>query len=286
MAAPKEAFRLAPFFAYIFYLPLFIAGPIITFNNFYLQSSKRLGQLTGRFILLYGLRLAFCVLVLEAILHAFWVVAIKDTYSWSGFTALQFAMVGFWNLKIVWLKLLVIWRFFRFFAMLDGILAPENMARCMSNNYSGLAFWRAWHRSFNLWVIRYLYVPLGGSAWAAWNVWPIFSFVAVWHDIELRLLLWGWLICLFILPEILARWAAKRWKVSAFHFWRLILSLKLHRMRYYRHLCAVAATFNIQLMMIANLVGFALGPEGMKIMLRGILQLNSTLLALCELFPL
>ena len=30
----------------------------------------------------------------------------------------------------------------------------------------------------------------------------IFTFVAIWHDIQLRLLLWGWLITLFIVPEV------------------------------------------------------------------------------------
>ena len=31
---------------------------------------------------------------------------------------------------------------------------------------------------------------------------PIFSFVAMWHDIEGRLFAWGWMISLFILPEL------------------------------------------------------------------------------------
>jgi D-alanyl-lipoteichoic acid acyltransferase DltB (MBOAT superfamily) len=72
----------------------------------------------------------------------------------------------------------------------------------MSNNYSPMEFWRNWHRSFNRWLIRYVYVPLGGKRNYAVNIWPIFTFVAVWHDIQLRLLYWGWLIALFILPEI------------------------------------------------------------------------------------
>jgi hypothetical protein len=52
-------------------------------------------------------------------------------------------------------KLLIPWRFFRLWALADGIDPPENMVRCMANNYSALGFWRSWHRSYNLWVIRY-----------------------------------------------------------------------------------------------------------------------------------
>ena len=32
----------------------------------------------------------------------------------------------------------------------------------------------------------------------------VFSFVALWHDLTFRLLAWGWLVVLFIMPEIIA----------------------------------------------------------------------------------
>src|SRR5437763_12657985 len=89
--------------------------------------------------------------------------------------------------------------------MTDTIETPENMLRCMSNNYSAMAFWRAWHRSFNRWIIRYIYIPLGGSKRPIINTLAVFTFVAIWHDISLKLLAWGWLVTLFILPEVAAR---------------------------------------------------------------------------------
>ena len=33
-----------------------------------------------------------------------YVVAIKDTKAWDGFSAAELSLVGFWNLIIVWLK--------------------------------------------------------------------------------------------------------------------------------------------------------------------------------------
>ena len=33
------------------------------------------------------------------------------------------------------LQFLVIWRFFRFWALTDGMQVPENMLRCICNNY-------------------------------------------------------------------------------------------------------------------------------------------------------
>jgi hypothetical protein len=33
-----------------------------------------------------------------------YVVAIKDTKAWQGYTPLELSMIGFWNLIVVWLK--------------------------------------------------------------------------------------------------------------------------------------------------------------------------------------
>lgn len=35
------------------------------------------------------------------------------------------------------------------------------MSRWMTDNYTLRGFWRGWHCSFNRWLIRYIYVPLG-----------------------------------------------------------------------------------------------------------------------------
>jgi D-alanyl-lipoteichoic acid acyltransferase DltB (MBOAT superfamily) len=159
---------------------------------------------------------------METLLHVMHVVAIKDAHAWSGMTPSQLSMIGFWNLIFVWLKvcpysrdrqqgadggrkLLLPWRFFRLWALADGLDPPENMIRCMANNYSALGFWRAWHRSYNLWIVRYLYIPLGGTRRLAATSILVFTFVALWHDLSPRLLAWGWLAALFILPEIAAR---------------------------------------------------------------------------------
>jgi D-alanyl-lipoteichoic acid acyltransferase DltB (MBOAT superfamily) len=53
--------------------------------------------------------------------------------------------------------------------------------------------------------IRYLYIPVGGSKNVAAATLLVFTFVALWHDLSFRLLAWGWLISLFVLPEIVAR---------------------------------------------------------------------------------
>ena len=99
--------------------------------------------------------------------------------------ALQCWCTGYLVLNFMWWKFLVLWRFFRLWAMWDGITVAgvaagspvlyialrgsagraigrtrrevptaENMERCMNNNMSFTGFWRGWHASFNQFIIR------------------------------------------------------------------------------------------------------------------------------------
>lgn len=213
----------------------------------------------------YAIRFLICLLTMELVLHYLYAVAIsKSNPDWSTYTPFQLSMLGYFNLHIIWLKLLIPWRFFRLWSLLDGIDPPENMVRCMSDNYSVLSFWRGWHRSFNRWIIRYIFIPMGGNQgssklMAVLNYIAVFTFVALWHDINLRLLIWGWLIVLFVLPDVLGRMAfpAKKYK---------------DRPDTYRWLSGVGAVGNILMLMAANLVGFAVGLDGLQGLVDGIVS--------------
>ncbi|CCH59347.1 hypothetical protein TBLA_0B05140 [Henningerozyma blattae CBS 6284] len=247
-----QTYNVYNYVAYSIYTPLFIAGPIITFNDYIYQTLQTLPSINRKRIVSYAIKLVIAILTMEFILHFAYVVAVSKTKAWEGNTPFQNSMIGLVNLNIIWLKLMIPWRLFRLWAMCDQIDTPENMIRCVDNNYSALAFWRAWHRSYNKWVIRYIYIPLGGSKNRILSSLAVFTFVAIWHDVELKLLLWGWLIVLFLLPEMFAtqyfaKYRSKPW---------------------YRHFCALGAVLNIWLMMIANLFGFCLGADGTAKLLR------------------
>lgn len=264
MGATPSDFTFVNYLAYVLYSPLYLAGPIINFNDYISQSRYPLSSISRQRIIPYAIRFGLCLLCMELVLHFLYAVAIsKSNPDWAVYTPFQLSMLGYFNLHVIWLKLLLPWRFFRLWSLADGIDPPENMVRCMSDNYSALAFWRGWHRSFNRFVVRYIYVPLGGSGKSRvhgiLNFLAVFTFVALWHDINLRLLMWGWLITLFVLPEVIATltFPAKKWKDYP---------------NQYRWLCGVGAVANILMMMAANLVGFAVGLDGLKGLVEGIVN--------------
>ncbi|KAI8621976.1 MBOAT, membrane-bound O-acyltransferase family-domain-containing protein [Chytriomyces sp. MP71] len=183
---PTNDYNIVSYFTYTLYLPLYLAGPIISFNDFHAQMKRRPVATNPSKQIRYILRWIVNLAIMETFMHVAYVIAIAGTgkvWMQGEFSAFQVACLGFFNLKHIWLKLLVIWRFFRMWALLDGIETVENMNRCMTNNYSAGGFWRSWHRSFNRWIIRYIYVPLGGSKMYILNLIFSFTFVAIWHDL-------------------------------------------------------------------------------------------------------
>eukprot|EP01018_Ginkgo_biloba_P037071 Gb_24225 [translate_table: standard] len=131
--------------------------------------------------------------------------------------------------------------------------SPENMPRCINNCYDLEGFWKSWHASYNRWLVRYLYIPLGGSQQKLLNVWVIFTFVAIWHDLEWKLLSWAWVTCLFWMPEVFFK--------SIMHMSQV---RNLFKEFLLRELSAVGGAITISCLMMANMIGFVVGPTGMK----------------------
>ena len=254
--------------AYALYAPVYLTGPIISFNDYISQLKYPPNTIETSRTIKYGIRFLLCLLTMELVLHFDYCVAIsKADPDWSDYTPAQLCMLSYFNLHIIWLKLLLPWRLARLWALIDGVDASENMVRCMSNNPYTMAFWRGWHRSFNRWLTRYIYIPLGGASTKTWmstvrtviNYVIVFTFVALWHDISLNLLIWGWLIIFFMMPEVIAGYLFPRRK------WE-------HDPETYRILCGIGSVGNIMMMLSANLVGFAVGVDGLKSIVQGIIH--------------
>ncbi|KAF7548554.1 hypothetical protein G7Z17_g6982 [Cylindrodendrum hubeiense] len=266
--ADVRDFSFRNYVGYVIYAPLYLTGPILTFNDYISQSKYRSATIEKPRTIRYAIRLVLVFLAMEVVLHFNYIGAInKAGPDWSSYTAAQLGMLSFLNLHIIWMKLLLPWRFFRLWSLTDGIDPPENMARCVNNNFSTKLFWRGWHRSYNRWLVRYIYVPLGGVSFRNWRATAksivtnlvVFTFVALWHDIKLRLLIWGWLIVLFMIPEWTAAYLfpQRKWE---------------HRPTQYRMLAGVGSLVNVFMMVSANLVGFAVGLDGLLTIIQSIMH--------------
>ncbi|MCO5557498.1 hypothetical protein L7F22_011063 [Adiantum nelumboides] len=170
--------------SYLFYPPLYIAGPIISFNAFASQLELSQASHSKVDVVLYGLRWISCLAFMELLTHYCYFNSLAISGIWQNLSPWEVFAVGYGVLNFMWLKFLLIWRFFRFWALVDGVETVENMPHCINNCYDLEGFWKSWHASYNRWLVRYLYIPLGGARYRILNIWVIFTFVAVWHDLE------------------------------------------------------------------------------------------------------
>lgn len=229
------------YLAFLFYPPLYIAGPISSFNAFVSYTYKPQTQYSSWDIALYGLRLLITIVGLEYTLHFFYYYSISIHGIWKELPPIDVALSGYFVLNFMYVKFYIIWRFFRFFALVEGQNVPENMPRCVNNNYTFTGFWRSWHSSFNTWTIRYLYLPLGGRKTQLINIWLIFLFIGLWHDWWWQWVAWAMLNCVFFSLEILVLQTVHKYFAS------------MKQLPWWKYAVAAAGSTNIFLLMLANL---------------------------------
>ncbi len=210
---PLASYSLAGMVSYLCYLPLLLAGPIVSFNAYDAQGDPRVGLATvatPRKTILWGLaRVALYVLCINLFLHFNYSVMLVSSGDLHGLSSWELWVLQYSQLNFMFFKYLTIWRFFQLWAALDGVYAPKNMLRCMSNNWTFAGFWRQWHASFNLFNITYLYLPLGGRKRQTLLLWVIFLFIALWHEISIKWLAWGtFTAALFSVETLLVALAA------------------------------------------------------------------------------
>lgn len=80
----------------------------------------------------YAAWLLVCLVAMEILTHAAPAMAVAGSGAYSEFPPLQLMMFCFVLLKLMWLKFLVIWRFFRLWALLDGVETPVRHHRSLA----------------------------------------------------------------------------------------------------------------------------------------------------------
>ncbi|CAJ1327826.1 unnamed protein product, partial [Effrenium voratum] len=224
VAADWKDQTLAQVVDYFFHPALWLAGPIMCFQDFAAQEGK------GKMPWGYAARWALMLLLQELLLMVAPFFALTKT-GVSFLSPRQYASLLYGAITGLWLKFALLWRFFRTFALVEGLQPPENLPHCINTHLTLTGFWQSWHCSFNRWVVRYIYVPLGGRRWKFLNVWVIFLFSAVWHDVSASnwqpLFLWGLLNVLHLSMEwsVQEMWRSRMAWVKDWPCWLLLQGL-------------------------------------------------------------
>ncbi|XP_075720706.1 protein-cysteine N-palmitoyltransferase HHAT isoform X2 [Rhinoderma darwinii] len=253
-ASDKSPFSLPSLMLYIFYYPLFHNGPIITYNEFTKQmfaQDRRWPNfhLSGLVADVFRLVLWWCLA--ELMIHTMYIHAMYSSYSilkdvsyWT-LGGLALAQVLFF-----YVKYLVLYGFPALIVQLDGLKAPA-LPRCVSTMYSFTGIWRCFDVGLHRFLVRYVYIPMGGShsglGGMLLSTASTFIFVSYWHGGH----------------EYLWYWAALNWiGIIGEYGLKRLLSLPSLQDRIdqslspktYRRLHAALASVSTALLILTNLV--------------------------------
>lgn len=290
---PYVACDLVACVAYCFYPPLYVAGPMMSFSAFMSHFCPVPHHKTDELsdppqivipdapspstIVTYFLRWLVRLVLFEWLRHLVWPSVIinyiqdKGVDNVPALSPAALAGLAIWILLFTWFRFSLIWGFFRLWALLDGVACPEDISRCMFSNYEVKGFWRNFHRSYNRWLLKYIFIPLGGTRHAsgALNVGVVclvFGWVLITHDPTLsRLDIYPFWAGTFVTGYLLERMATQACRkrnrgAKANPVWSRLL---LH----------ARGAVTIYVLMLGNIVsyGFDHAPTAYRVILRSVL---------------
>ncbi|KAM5238625.1 protein-cysteine N-palmitoyltransferase HHAT isoform 2-T2 [Ctenodactylus gundi] len=188
MPAARASYSFSWMLAYIFYYPVFHNGPILNFPEFIkqMQHPELCSLKDSLCILARGLGRLLCWwLLAELMIHLLYMHAIYSsarllgTVSYWTLGGLALAQVLFF-----YVKYLVLFGVPALLMRLDG-LHPPPLPRCVSTMFSFTGMWRYFDVGLHNFLIRYVYIPLGGSQHGLLGTLLstalTFAFVSYWH---------------------------------------------------------------------------------------------------------
>lgn len=136
----RSEYNLLAYLAYNLYAPLFLAGPILCFNDFVSQNKEPV-HIDMADTVWYISKLVFVFFAFEISCHYIYFNSVLKYY-WEVAPSHQLLPAALWNLVTTYSKLWLVWRLARAVAMLDGIETDENMPTFVFRHYTFQAFWR------------------------------------------------------------------------------------------------------------------------------------------------
>jgi len=176
------------YLSYMLYFPTFMQGPVMEADGFEQSEDEKLDKRKA---------LTAAYLFFTSYCKFLFAVFIFFSRPPSFFTA-QPAGGRFENFVFLLATPVCMYLFFasytdlsRAVSFLLGRRTPKNFdAPFFSVTFK--SFWRKYHISLTKWLREYVYIPLGGNRRRhALNVFAVYAYIAVWHNLKPGFLVWG-----------------------------------------------------------------------------------------------
>ena len=174
--------------AYVFYLPTYFFGPVITYDKFHQSCINPTYSCQYQILFKHFVRVLFWMFVMETSLYFLYFnsmleseALIMDLSLWT------FCGAGYLKGQFFMTKYVVIYGIGGGLAMLDGFDPPLG-PKCIAHISRYSDMWRYFDRGLYDFIKRYIYIPLGGSRAGllqqTCSSLVCFSFIYVWHGVD------------------------------------------------------------------------------------------------------
>ncbi len=206
-----EKISLLRYSLFVSFFPQLIAGPIVTFRELVPQFKKENTFVFKRDNLILGITIFTIALFKKVGIADFLGQYVDQLYAISA-AGKPLTALAAW-LSVLLYSLQIYFDFSAYSEMAIGlaimlnIRLPENFrasfrASTMKN------FWQRWHMTLSRFLLKYLYIPLGGNrrgkSRTLLNVMIVLMISGLWHGAALTFIVWGLLHALFLILEKLA----------------------------------------------------------------------------------
>ncbi|XP_038205720.1 protein-cysteine N-palmitoyltransferase HHAT isoform X2 [Arvicola amphibius] len=193
--------------AYVFYYPVFHNGPILNFPEFFkqMQQPELSSPKQSLCILAKGLGRLLCWWWLaELMVHLMFMHALHSSPLLESVSCWTLGGLALAQVLFFYVKYLVLFGVPALLMRLDG-LKPPPLPRCVSTMFSFTGMWRYFDVGLHNFLIRYVYIPLGGSQrgllGTLLSTAMTFAFVSYWHGSYEDLWCWATLNWLGVTVE-------------------------------------------------------------------------------------
>ena len=238
-----------------FYFPLLLGGPITTYKDFKRQKCKpkaSWGRSFTVYFILNVARYAFWHFFLNWVLHFMYIPSMhNDLDLLDSVPLLTLLGMAISYDQYFCVKYMVLYGIPSALAVADNMVV-EGAPHCVSGKFKFLDMWKYFDKGLHKWLLRYIYIPSGGSAFhlsfprKTLNAILPFVFVYLWHGLFEHHLVWATINAFGVYIEMVCRDVSKTTTVISFENNYLSKGWT----RRYR---ALLAMFTFSLLIISNL---------------------------------
>jgi alginate O-acetyltransferase complex protein AlgI len=191
-----EEIPLLDYYLYVFFFPIFLAGPIQRFRDFYILETPIEGDARKKRYLYLIFVFIIKIILIDALLFSFaygryYPIIVHEIN--QGMLSYRLFLFGFIAFIHAYMDLMIYTEISKTVANLLGFSKQENFNKpLLATNIS--QFWQSWHMSLSNWTRDYVFFPTLIKTKQVWlSTYASMFMIGIWHSISINWLFWAFM---------------------------------------------------------------------------------------------